>query len=186
MRRSFCTFFAAVATLWLALPSCSAPPPPASPGASAPPAAATSPEKTGARADDKADPRATKGGRTFAECPSIGDAVAPAGAPTKDKVRHEEIVATIQKHRDKFRCCYDAARQQNPSLKGSYTVEMIFKPEGTIKSVLPQKDRSEIHDQGMDDCAFTVAKTLIFSPHTDGKETTISMPFNFKPDGGGK
>lgn len=100
------------------------------------------------------------------------------------KARHEEIVAIFQKHREKFRCCYDVARQQNPSLKGNYLVEIVLKTDGSIKQVFPKKEASDIHDQGMDDCVFTVAKALQFSPNAEGKETTIPYPFNFTPGGG--
>jgi hypothetical protein len=100
------------------------------------------------------------------------------------KARHDEIVAIFQKHREKFRCCYDVARQQTPALKGNYSIEIVLKTDGTIKQVLPKKEASEIHDEGLDSCVFTVAKALQFSPNAEGKETTIPYQFGFTPGGG--
>ncbi|MCU0655924.1 MAG: AgmX/PglI C-terminal domain-containing protein [Polyangiaceae bacterium] len=116
----------------------------------------------------------------------MGEAVAPPGPPSAGKARHDEIVAVFQKHREKFRCCYDAARQQTPALKGAYQIEIVLKTDGSIKQITPKKEASEIHDQAMDDCVFTVARALAFSPNADGKETTIPYPFTFTPGGGGK
>jgi hypothetical protein len=184
MRRLLSTVSLLVATA--AFLGCSGAPAASAPAATpAPLPSAAAPDKGGdgaARATGgEAGGKAT---RTAADCPSVGEAVAPPGPPSVGKARHDEIVATFQKHRDKFRCCYDAARQQTPSLKGNYLVEIVLKSDGSIKQVFPKKEASEIHDQGMDDCVFTVAKALQFSPNAEGKETTIPYPFNFTPGGG--
>lgn len=188
MRRPPIPFvFLAVSTALLACSNGAPPAVPGSPASSGAPASSAAPGAGGA-ATEAGAPGATKAGgkatRTAAECPSTGEAIAPPGSPSVGKARHDEIVAIFQKHREKFRCCYDVARQQTPALKGNYSIEIVLKTDGTIKQVLPKKEASEIHDEGMDSCVFTVAKALQFSPNAEGKETTIPYQFGFTPGGG--
>lgn len=179
MRGSLCTVFVLASTVLLA---CASAPPAAttttpSSATGNPPGATEKPEASMAEKTNKAS-------RSAAECPTVGEAIAPPGPPSAGKERHEEIVATFQKHRDKFRCCYDVTRQQSPTIKGNYSIEIILKTDGAIKQISPKKEASDFQDQGMADCVIGVAKELRFSPNADGKETTIPYQFGFTPGGG--
>lgn len=177
MRRLSCTVFAVAATSLVACSTPASTPPttpadPAAPGASAPLAATSAAPTVPAR-------------KTAADCPTVGAAVDEPGPPSVGKPRHEEIVAIMQKHRDKFRCCYDVARREAPA-QGNYFIEAILKPDGTIKQITPRKEPSEIKSQTLDDCAVAVMRSLKFSANAEGKETTVPYQFGFTPGGGGK
>ena len=123
---------------------------------------------------------------TSAECTTLGIAPTAPGPAVDTKGRTAETAATFSRHRDRFRCCYDVARRDTPRLEGKYAVEVVLKPDGTLKQVQAARAASEFVDATMESCAQAVVKTLSFAPNSEGKESTITYPFTFTPGGAGK
>jgi hypothetical protein len=163
------------------LAACSGAPPapagaPGAPGASGAPSAAAP--------DPKApEASAAKKERTAADCLTVGEPAAPAGPAIGGQARKDLLASMMQTHRDKFRCCYDVARRQNASLKGSFQIEFQLKPDGSITSVATNREKSEIKDDAMDSCAVAVGKTFHFPASAEGKESTVPYPYTFTPRG---
>ncbi len=150
-----------------------------------------SPERSAASAlvpDSKppepaADARAPKE-RSISDCPAVGEPMAAPGPAIGGQERKDLLASMMKKHRDKFRCCYDVARRQNPAIKGgAFIVEFQLKSDGSIKSAGVNRDKSEIKDDVMDSCAVAVARTFQFPASAEGKESTIPYPYTFTPQG---
>ncbi len=92
-----------------------------------------------------------------------------------------ELGHIIQKHRDRFRSCYEQALGRSPSLAGAFVLLFTLNPDGSFKSVSQDKDKSDIRDDAMAECMISVVKGLSFPPSARGRETTMSYPFDFKP-----
>ena len=126
----------------------------------------------------------------LAKAPPATAASAPAAASVATSVdtgpdrTHEEVRAVLQRNRDKFRACYDAARKQTPALQGSFVLDFILKPSGAIQEASYNKVTSEIKDDVMGTCALAVLRTLSFAPSKKGMETKVSYPFGFKSGAG--
>ena len=180
MSRSLCNVSLAGATalMTLVLLACGG-------GEQPPPATATMPTAsapaTTAVAAKPAPPNPAT--LTAADCLTMGAAPTAPGAPVDTKGRVAEVTATFQRHRDRFRCCYDVARQQTPRLEGKYAIEVILKPDGSLKQVQSARAASEFVDERMETCAQSVVKGLSFAPNSEGKESTVTYPFTFTPGG---
>lgn len=167
----------------LALLGCSSATPP-QPSAPAPSSAEVAPTGDASAPDATSAPKTDPSGRSFSDCPSVGAAVAPAGPASEGQARHDELTRILQGNRDKFRCCYDVARASRPELKGDYLLEIVLKPDGSIKSVAQREESSMFKDEAMTQCMIQVANILAFPPSTEKKETTIPYRFGFTPSGG--
>jgi outer membrane biosynthesis protein TonB len=162
----------------LALVSCAGEtPPPTSPDpalATPPPADASAPAAASAAAAPA--PPASPG------APTSSDTGADGGNSNRGQ---DEIKAIVQNHRPKFRACYDEARKRAPSLRGWFVIDFTLNPDGTLREATYARDKSEIKDEAMGQCALAALKTIGFPPSKVGKETKISYPFGFTPGGGG-
>jgi hypothetical protein len=158
--------------------------PPPSPERSATSALAPDSKPPEAATDPKAAPKE----RSISDCASVGEPMAAAGTALGGQERKDLLASMMQKHRDKFRCCYDVARRQNPTLNkgGAFVVEFQLKTDGTIKSAGTNRDKSEIKDDVMDTCASAVARTFVFPPSAEGKESTVPYPYTFTAQGNSK
>ena len=62
-------------------------------------------------------------------------------------------------------------------------VEVVLRPDGSLKSVQAARPVSEFVDDRMEACVQSVVKTLSFAPNSEGKESTVTYPFTFTPGG---
>ncbi|MCC6647453.1 MAG: AgmX/PglI C-terminal domain-containing protein [Polyangiaceae bacterium] len=105
------------------------------------------------------------------------NASADAGA---DRTAND-ITRVIQRHRDRFRCCYDVVSRDAPGEKGSFVLDFVLAPDGALKSVTHDKAKSDIKSDAMGACAIEVLRGITFPASKRGKESAVSYPFGFKP-----
>lgn len=105
------------------------------------------------------------------------NASADAGA---DRTAND-ITHAIQRHRDRFRCCYDVVSRDAPGEKGSFVLDFVLEPDGKLKTASHNKAQSEIKSDAMGACAIDVLKGISFPASKRGKESAVSYPFGFKP-----
>ncbi|HEU4534435.1 MAG TPA: AgmX/PglI C-terminal domain-containing protein [Polyangiaceae bacterium] len=163
----------------LALASCAGdpPPPPAGPDGALPPGPAQAPPGL-----------TTPPAASSAVAPSLppaDGAAAPAGSAGGSGRDQGDVQAIMATHRGKFRACYDEARKRTPTLRGSFVLTFTLNADGTLKQAAYARDKSEIKDDAMGDCALGALRAIGFPPSKRGMETTISYPFGFTPGGGG-
>ena len=163
---------------------------------------ATAPSATAAATDTgKPAPSTTEpapsAGKTRADCPKIPEStvdVPPLDAGVMSNAQPDaahdrnasDLNAIVQRHRDRFRCCYDVAQQAHPGIAGEFVLDFTLNPDGSLKSAAHNKERSVIKDDGMGECAIDVIKSISFPASKKGKETSVSYPFGFKPKGGSR
>jgi hypothetical protein len=163
---------------------------------------ATAPSATAPAADTgKPAPSATEAvtpsGKTRADCPKIPEStvdVPPLDAGVMSNAQPDaahdrnatDLNAIVQRHRDRFRCCYDVAQAAHPGIAGEFVLDFTLNPDGSLKTASHNKDRSAIKDDGMGECALDVLKSITFPASKKGKETSVSYPFGFKPKGGSR
>jgi len=161
-------------------------PPPADPsgadGAAAETAAPTAAADTPA-GDGWEGEGAAKGAPS---APSGGDAK-PAGTASgsgQPETRTIEVIQKIVKdHRPEVRDCYEKARKDLPSLQGDMMIHFVLDPEGKIKTIELNQERSTLKAAAVVDCAITVLKGVKFPPSSRGMESQVNYPFNFMPGG---
>ncbi len=168
-------------------------PPPGDASAASPPASA--PAQTATRAASEAPPSpppdaATSHARSAADCKQVPatsevelpptdagtmiNASADAGA---DRTAND-ITRVIQRHRDRFRCCYDVAASGE---RGSFVLDFVLAPDGKLKSASHDKAHSDVKSDAVGACAIDVLRELSFPASKRGKESAVSYPFGFKP-----
>lgn len=153
----------------LVLASCGgAPPPPEMPPpAEAPPAAPPEPPP----ADDTAPPEAAP--------PS--DSAAPEAQGTGGETRTSEVIAqVIRDNRKPFRDCYEKGKEKVPELEGTLTLFFVLNPRGEVKKAELNRERSDIVEPVVVDCALGVLKTMKFPRSSRGMESTVNYPFDFR------
>lgn len=139
-----------------------------------------------------AQPSATV--RTRADCPKLAESTVempPLDAGVMSNAQADaafdrnatDVNALVQRSRDRFRCCYDVSQREHPGIQGEFVLDFVLKPDGSLKSSSYNKEKSQIKDDAMGDCAIEVLKTITFPASKKGKETTVSYPFGFKPKG---
>lgn len=160
--------------------------------ATAPQATSAIPEAPSSPAAPAAPPSATT--RTRADCPKLGESTVdmpPLDAGVMSNAQADaaydrnaaDVNALVQHSRDRFRCCYDVAAREHPGIQGEFVLDFVLKPDGSLKSAAHNKEKSQIKDDAMGECAIDVLKTITFPASKKGKETTVSYPFGFKPKG---
>lgn len=105
----------------------------------------------------------------------------PSKAANPETRTTESIQKTIRDNRQPFRDCYDKARKELPSLRGTMTLRFVLDPEGKVKQAELNQDRSDIKSPTAVDCALAVLKKLEFPESSSGMDTTVNYPFDFKP-----
>ena len=161
--------------------------------ATAPTAMTTAaPADTGAPHAPSAAPSSSV--RTRADCPKLAESTVdmpPLDAGVMSNAQADaaydrnasDVNSLVQRSRDRFRCCYDVSAKEHPGIQGEFVLDFVLKPDGTLKSSSHNKDKSQIKDDAMGECALEVLKTITFPASKKGKETTVSYPFGFKPKG---
>jgi hypothetical protein len=123
-----------------------------------------------------------------------GEAEATEGAPAAEKVppkaadsgvaetRTMEVIQKIVKdQRQPVRDCYEKARKELPSLQGDLVIHFTLDPEGKVKAIEVNQQRTTLKAPAVSDCAIKVIKGLTFPPSSRGMETEVNYPYNFKP-----
>jgi TonB family protein len=174
--------------LALALTGCggSNPEPQAPEGAA--PAAADAPATTGAPSSDETP--ASGGGWEGEADATAGNAPAGGGEKIPPKAADSGVAETrtmevIQKvvkdQRQPVRDCYDKARKELPSLQGDLVIHFTLDPEGKVKAIEVNQQRTTLKSPAVSDCAIKVIKGLSFPPSSRGMETEVNYPYNFNP-----
>jgi len=117
---------------------------------------------------------------------SGGDAKS-AGKPGASDVEEKRTIEVIQKlvkdRRPEVRECYEKARKDLPSLQGDMIIHFVLDPEGKVKTIELNQERSTLKTSAVVDCAIKTIKSIQFPPSTRGMETNVNYPYNFMPGG---
>jgi hypothetical protein len=109
----------------------------------------------------------------------------PASAPADAKGEETRTLEVIQKivkdHRKPVRECYEKARKDLPTLQGDMIIHFVLGPDGKVKTIELNEQRSTLKAPPVVDCAIKVIKGLSFPPSSRGMETNVNYPYNFMP-----
>ncbi|HTQ07695.1 MAG TPA: AgmX/PglI C-terminal domain-containing protein [Polyangiaceae bacterium] len=109
---------------------------------------------------------------------------APGAARGKTETRTIEVIQKIVKdHRQAVRDCYDKARKDIPSLQGDMMIHFVLDPDGKVKSIELNQERSTLKNPDVVNCAVSTIKGLTFPPSSRGMESVVNYPYNFMPGG---
>ncbi len=92
-----------------------------------------------------------------------------------------EIQRVILAHREPVRRCYEEAHAKSPGLKGTLTMALVIRPDGTVKTAQVNAARSDIVTPAVVSCAAQVLSKLHFGRHPSGMESAVNYPFDFRP-----
>lgn len=87
------------------------------------------------------------------------------------------IRATIRRHENDVRVCYNRALRRDPSVKGRVTVEFVIEPEGTVPVAIWRD--SEIDDVHMLNCITRTVRTWTFPVAPDSGSSIVRYPWVF-------
>jgi TonB family protein len=148
------------------------------PADSAPSDAADKPAADKPADKPAADKPADDGGAWAGEAEAKG-AKAPEGNG-KTETRTMEVVAqVVQENRKPVRECFDKAKKDLPDLKGTMVINFILDPEGKLKKIELNQERSDLKSPAVVDCAIKVMQGIKFPPSSRGMDTTVNYPFKF-------
>jgi hypothetical protein len=98
------------------------------------------------------------------------------------ETRTMDVIAKIVKdNRQPVRDCYDKARKELPTLKGDMVISFDLDPEGKVKKIELNQQRSTLKAPAVVDCAIATIKSLKFPASSRGMETSVNYPYNFNP-----
>lgn len=174
-------------SLGLALVACGG----SAPEAQAPPStpeaapAAAAPAEAPAATDDKPGADGWEGeGEAKGSAPAAEAKPAKTGASDVEETRTIEVIQKLVKERrPEVRECYEKARKDLPSLQGDLIIHFVLDPEGKVKSIELNQERSTLKSPVVTDCAIKTIKSLKFPPSSRGMETNVNYPYNFMPGG---
>ncbi|HWP05172.1 MAG TPA: AgmX/PglI C-terminal domain-containing protein [Polyangiaceae bacterium] len=148
--------------------------------AAAPAAAAAAPA-----AADKPGADGWEGeGEAKGSAPAAEAKPAKPGASDVEETRTIEVIQKIVKERrPEVRECYEKARKDIPSLQGDVIIHFVLDPEGKVKTIELNQERSTLKSPVVTDCAIKTIKSLKFPPSSRGMETNVNYPYNFMPGG---
>ena len=86
----------------------------------------------------------------------------------------------IRDNRQPFRDCYEKGKKKIPELEGTLTLYFVLNPKGEVKTAELNRERSDIVEPVVVDCAVAVLKTMKFPRSSRGMESTVNYPFDFK------
>jgi TonB family protein len=93
----------------------------------------------------------------------------------------EVIQKVVKDQRQAERDCYEKARKELPSLQGDLVIHFTLDPEGKVKAIEVNQQRSTLKAPTVADCAIKTIQGLAFPPSSRGMETEVNYPYNFKP-----
>jgi hypothetical protein len=106
---------------------------------------------------------------------------APAASGDVETRTTQVIQEFVAEHRAKVRACYDHALRKDPSLTGDFVVRFTLSPEGAVKSIEENAEKSTLKSPDVAKCALSEIQSWKFPPSSRGMETTVNYPFNFTP-----
>jgi TonB family protein len=114
---------------------------------------------------------------------SAGEKVPPKAADSGvAETRTMEVIQKVVKdQRQAVRDCYEKARKELPSLQGDLVIHFTLDPEGKVKAIEVNQQRSTLKTPAVADCAIKTIQGLAFPPSSRGMETEVNYPYNFKP-----
>jgi hypothetical protein len=116
-----------------------------------------------------------------AAAPSAEPAPAAPAADPNGETRTSEVIAqVIRDNRQPFRDCYEKGKKKIPELEGTLTLYFVLNPKGEVKTAELNRERSDIVEPVVVDCALAVLKTMKFPRSSRGMESTVNYPFDFK------
>ncbi len=165
----------------------SAPAPAAPQPAEATPASTETPPPAPSAAADKPGGDGWEGegeakGASAAAAPEAKPGPAPAGSKTETRTI-EVIQKLVKDHRQPVRDCYEKARKDIPSLQGDMMIHFVLDPDGKVKSIELNQERSTLKNPDVVNCAISTIKGLAFPPSSRGMESVVNYPYNFMPGG---
>ncbi|HEX5100613.1 MAG TPA: AgmX/PglI C-terminal domain-containing protein [Polyangiaceae bacterium] len=148
-------------------------------------APAPAPAAAPAAADDKPGADGWEGeGEAKGSAPAAEAKPAKPGASTVEETRTIEVIQKIVKdRRQEVRDCYEKARKDIPSLQGDVIIHFVLDPEGKVKTIELNQERSTLKSPVVTECAIKTIKSLKFPPSSRGMETNVNYPYNFMPGG---
>jgi hypothetical protein len=149
--------------------------------ASAAPASDTSaaPAKSGDGWEGESEAKTT-GSAEAAPAPASG--AKPAPNPDVVETRTLEVIQKLVKdNRKPVRECYEKARKDLPTLQGDMIIHFVLDPDGKVKQIEVDQNRSTLKAPPVVDCAIKTIKGISFPPSSRGMETTVNYPYNFTP-----
>ncbi len=122
-------------------------------------------------------------GESDAKQPEPAEAAATPKADTKgEETRTIDVIAKILKdNRKPVRDCYEKALKDIPTLKGDMVIHFQLNPEGKIKKIELNVEKSTLKSPAVADCAIAEIKKLTFPPSSRGMDTTVNYPYNLNP-----
>ena len=142
---------------------------------------------TSAPADTASAPAAASGDGWEGESEAKSGAPASEPAPAAADAKAEEtgtievIQKIVKEQRKPVRECYEKARKDLPTLQGDMIIHFVLDPEGKVKTIELNEQRSTLKAPPVVDCAIKVIKGLSFPPSSRGMETNVNYPYNFMP-----
>jgi outer membrane biosynthesis protein TonB len=159
--------------MFLALVACRGPDQPAEEPAAEQPASDPAP------AADTAEPAPSVAEPSAAE-PGAGEP-SGAGVGGGHETRTTDVIAQIiRDNRKPFRDCYEKGKKKIPELEGTLTLFFVLNPRGEVKQAELNRERSDIVEPVVVDCALAALKSIKFPPSSRGMESTVNYPFDFK------
>lgn len=145
-------------------------------------AAPSEPEETWGSEDGEASP-ATGSQSGATPSSSAGEASpTPAADSGATETRTTAVIQeVVQQNRAKVRACYDTAQKKLPDLKGDLVLRFTLNPDGAVKSIEQDLDKSTLKSPEVVKCAIDEIKSWKFPPSSRGMDTTVNYPFNFNP-----
>lgn len=123
-----------------------------------------------------ADPEPASAPAADANDPTMATA-----ADSNGETRTSEVIAqVIRDNRQPFRDCYEKGKKKIPELEGTLTLYFVLSPKGEVKTAELNRERSDIVEPTVVDCAVAVLKTMKFPRSSRGMESTVNYPFDFK------
>lgn len=120
-----------------------------------------------------------------AAAPSESDSAAPGDVPpaatgTTETRTPEVIAQVIRTNREPFRACYEQGKKKIPELEGTLTLSFVLKPNGDVKTAELNRERSDIVEPVVVDCALSTLKAMKFPRSSRGMESSVNYPFDFR------
>jgi hypothetical protein len=157
--------------------------PPAAAAAAAP---AATPAAAPTAAADKPVPDGWEGEGDAKDQSAAAGTAKPvtAAAASKTETRTPEVMRqVVLEHRPLVRDCYEKARKDLPSLQGDMVLHLVIDPEGKVKTIELNAERSTLKSPAVVDCAVSALKSVTFPPSSRGMESVMNYPFNLMPGG---
>lgn len=122
-------------------------------------------------------------GESDAKQPEPAEAASSPKPDAKgEETRTIDVIAKILKdNRKPVRDCYEKALKDIPTLKGDMVIHFQLNPEGKIKKIELNVEKSTLKSPAVADCAIAEIKKITFPPSSRGMDTTVNYPYNLNP-----